>query len=226
MKTTGTPLVPERLWAQMTEGEQQLVRETVRGQRRSSRMVICPHCEKELRVWVELRAALPDADEPAPGFETSMRFTPAEQKFLEAASAVGLLKAFEAAVHEERPGDSIPKDMQKFFLTFWKLIAPVSVPPVARACWQVEFNGPIETYGSNGIIAILCGGVLKAFVPNRYLHTVRLPHAGPGRRPAIPTTELLERWVKGRFGYVPAEAGSFGAAMRQRNKGEFGRLVQ
>jgi hypothetical protein len=41
-------LILDRLWAQMTDTDQRVVKDTVNGPRRKGRKVVCPHCEDDL----------------------------------------------------------------------------------------------------------------------------------------------------------------------------------
>lgn len=221
-------LIPEHLWAQLTVEEQTAIQDTMKGLRRRGRVITCPHCAGEVHIMVDMVARKPQDDaNTSPTPPQIPKRTEIDARFLEAAGASGLLTAFEEAIREERALAGIPTDIPGFFLTFWSLAEPVKIPMIAKASWQMEFDAPVESYGANGIVAILAGGQLRAFVPNRFLHVARaalIP--GGGRRPAISTAPLLERWVKGRFGYVPAEGGAFGQQMKQRSKGGFGRIVQ
>jgi hypothetical protein len=221
-------LIPDRLWTQMTETEQQLVQETMAGLRRGGRDVACPHCAKTIRI-VTTHAAIgkPDAalDHPAPPApEPKPVVRSKEQLVLEAARMSGLLASFIATVTAEKQHGGVPSDMDAFFLLFFRTAQPIKVSAILLASWKQEFGGFIEVWQGNGIVAVLSDGELRTFVPNRLTQPTPLP--GPGQRLTISNTASYERWVKGKFGYVPAGARNFGTALRQAHTGNFGAIVQ
>lgn len=208
----------------MTEAEQQLVRETVAGLRVRGKEVTCPHCSKQIHLGVQLFVKpFPEDDhvqqDVAPPHPPA--YSAKEAELLDTAKRCGLFDAFSHAAREERAFAGVPGDMDGFFLLFWRTIGRVEVPRIALAAWIAEFDGRIEVFGSNGVLAIVSDGDIKAFIPNRYVRR-SLTDKGP----QIPATVQFEQWVKSKFGYVPVGAGHFASALRQSNIGGFGRLVQ
>ena len=225
------PLIPARVWALMTPEEQAehhgLVKEffyTPTGN--------CPGCGAELQVRLsvsvkDMRLGDPSLRAPAstkPERLTIDNRTPHEVRLLAEAAEGGMLAAFEKAVLEEKQGTA-PSNIGQFFLDFFRLARPVAVPRATLDIYTRRYNASIAVFQSNGVAAIVSGDIVKEFAPYSLMRT-RPRQAGrlPGR--LSPQPEQLERWVKGRFGYVPATSKVFSDALRESNVGGFARLVQ
>ena len=220
-------LIPDHLWAQMTEDEQRLVKETMQGLRRRGREITCPHCAKTIRILTTLSARAYDEDEPLDQETPTPPPAPRsviDQRVLEAVRASGLLDAFAHTVRAEKEFSGVPADLDSFFLLFVRSLTPTKVSAITLATWIQEFGGFIEVWQAHGILAVISDGALVAFVPNRY--TEPTPITGTGPRPKVSTTANFERWTKSKFGYVPVGARHFGEALKQRNVGKFGGIVQ
>jgi hypothetical protein len=215
-------LIPDRVWDLLTDEERVRLREIVDGWRHEPR-IVCPQCHAPIGVRLKITAGAVALDlEPVPPVVPLVGAKDAE--LLDAAKSTGMFDAFAHAVQEERQYAGAPADMPAFFLRFWSLLAPVTVPRLALAAWIDEFGGRIQVFGAEGILLVTSDGVAKLFIPNRF---VRASLSSSKDDPQIvPRAAHFERWVKGKFGYVPAGASRFTEALRQRNVGAFGRLVQ
>lgn len=217
--------IPERLWALLSDEEADALREMLAGWRHEPR-INCPSCGADIGVRLKITASPrlaadiynPDP-EPAPPSRPA-----SEAAFLEAAKTSGLMKAFEEAVRAERDHSGVPSDLDAFFLLVWGGLQPTKVSSVVLAAWIQEFGGYIEAFQANGILAVLSDGRLVAFVPLRLTRPQSIDRSGP--RATVSTAAGFDHWRKGRFGYVPVGAQSFGAAMKQRSIGAFGKLTQ
>lgn len=221
--------IPERVWALLTEEETERLQEIVAGWRHEPN-IVCPVCNARLGVRLKISAGAVNLDvaagEPrgdAPVVVAERR-NATDAKLLEAARHSGLMTAFEAAVKVEKEFGGIPGNMDDFFLLFLRTAAYVPVSAVTLAAWKDEFDGFINVIGSQGVLAVLSDGEVKAFFPNRLTRPV--PFAGTGPRPKISNEASFEVWTKGRYGYVPAGAKGFASVLRQANIGKFGTLVQ
>lgn len=225
------PLIPERVWAQMTDDEQRIVNDYVDGFRHEPR-IVCPHCGGGVAVKIKVTAGATRIDaetgerergaspKELPGTNTVIGAR--DRAFLVAARESGLLGAFFAAVKTEKEFGGAPGDIESFFLLFWQTAAPTKVPSVVLAAWIEDFGGRIEVWQAQGIIAILSNGQLMAFFPNR----LTVPQKNTAGTVTVSNAGGFGAWRKSRFGYVPVEARSFGEALQQRNMGAFGAMVQ
>ena len=229
-------LVPERFWEQMTAAEREVVDAYVEGFRYEPRFT-CPECGCWLAVKLKIAAgavkidadgqrvlAGPQTTQPAGPSTPPKSLGAAERVVIEAARTSGVLSAFIAAVNAEKEHGGVPTDIESFFMLFWKTVQPTKVSSVVLATWIEEFGGRIDVWQAQGIIAVLSDGLLMTFFPNRLTLPARVAANGQGAK--ISNANGFEMWRKGRFGYVPVEARSFGDALRQRNIGSFGSLVQ
>lgn len=218
--------IPERVWALLTEEEQARLRQIANGWRYKPN-ITCPQCGAHLGVRLKITAGAVALDDEGhkvdpPVVEVRVPHRPVkESRLIEAAKTTGLLDAFKSAVMAEKEFTGIPADIEEFFLQFWKMAQPTKLNPIALAAWIKEFEGRIVVLASNGILAILCDGQLRAFAPQRLTRSTQVV---PGVR--IPNDQTLDVWIKSKFGYVPVNGGAFSEALRQSNIGKFGTLVQ
>lgn len=230
------PLIPDRFWEQMTEDERELATAYIDGFRHEPK-IVCPHCGGGVAVRLKIVAGAtlidresgkrvrggpqntpPRGKEPTPSAMLGAR----DRAFLEAARQSGLLAAFYAAVRTEKEHSGAPADVADLFLKFWKTAEPIKVNAPTLAVWIDEFGGRIEVLQADGIIAILSDGLLMSFFPNRLTQ----PAKSKDGKGSVSNEGGFGSWRKGKFGYVPVEARSFGEALKQRNIGTFGTLVQ
>ncbi len=220
-------LVPDRVWALLTEDEQRLIRETINGERKSGLEIACPHCQGMIKVSAKIHVRAKDEhDTDKPAIATVQASAPnttsaKDATLLQTAKASGLFDAFARALIAEKEHTGVPSDIEEFFTTFMRNMEPVIVPKMSLAAWMDEFGGRIEVYGTNGVLAVVSDGEIKEFMPNRFVR-----RSTTMRGPQLPTAALFENWTKGRYGYVPSGSGVFAQAMRQRNIGTFGAIVQ
>jgi hypothetical protein len=152
--------------------------------------------------------------------------TPEEEAVLTAAEQHGVIPAFETAARA--CSGTPPKNMLSFFLTFLKTAVPRTVPPFAMEVFRRHLGpGHMEVWGAQGMLAVSLDQKLRLFIPLAHVSGAAVKNLGgkfKGRLTAEP--EVTEAWVKGKHGYVPTGATFFGEALKQRNIGRFGRLVQ
>lgn len=218
-------LIPERVWEMLSEEERDALQAAVDGFRHQPTFC-CPSCQAEVAVKLKVsfgKVALEAAREKTPAAYVFAR-SHVDLRVLEAAKTSGLMNAFVSTVKAEKEFAGVPSDMDEFFLEFFKKAATVDVPCITLTAWADEFGGRIEVWGHQGILAILSDGTLRAFFPKRLTEPVAV--SGKGPRPKVSNEASFALWTKGRFGYVPAGAGAFGQALRQKNIGKFGALVQ
>src|SRR6185503_7111970 len=112
-------LVPDRVWALLTEDEQELIRQTINGERRKGREIICPHCEKIIKIstLVSVRAAdgLDHETPKTPKAASSEPIRAKDEILIEAAKESGLFDAFSRAVIAEKEHSGVPANMEEHF---------------------------------------------------------------------------------------------------------------
>ncbi len=215
-------VIPARVWELLTEDERVRLQEVLDGWRYQPN-IVCPCCQTALGVRLKITAgAIVLETEPPPPVKPQLGAK--DKELLDAAKSTGIFEVFSHAVREAMQYMGVPSDMEAHFLRFWARLIEVSVPRAAMATWITEFGGYIRVYSSDDILLVTSDGIAKQFVPNRF---VRASHSTKNDDPQIvPRSAHFERWVKGKFGYVPAGANRFTDALRQRNIGAFGRVVQ
>lgn len=231
--------IPERVWALLTPDEQTRLREICDGWRHEPR-IVCPCCGSQLGVRLRISAGaisldatgdgIPDDVAPKPFVQdvNTQQLAEAERALIESAERSGLMKAFVRAVHEAKNGSGIPADMNRYFLQFFRSAVVKKVPRFVIDRFNREFSGNFTFWSSQGVLAVSVDGVIRMFVPLSFV-------VGPPVT-SITTKKMggrlqsdgndLEIWIKGRFGYVPLHSENYMDAMKQKNIGKFGALVQ
>lgn len=216
-------LIPERLLEQMTPDEQETARRFIQGIKTRSSQLQCPHCLgiMQVEIGVDLRAVdvpTPKAKYvPPPDLDRVPRHY---RQMIEASKASGLFDQFAGALKEEKLAQ-VPRDIDVFFCRFWDLSAPVHLTARQRDLVQTHYGQGAVAWGANGVLMILRQGLVVAFVPQRFLRAA----VGHGKF-QMSVVPQFEQWVKGPFGYVPADARGFAAELSRQNIGKFGVLVQ
>lgn len=217
-------LIPDRLWAQMTEEEQDLAKDVVKGLRNRGRKFKCPHCDCELSVAlavditaVELATPAQAPVLPRPG---TGKLPTHYQQMLDAAKASELFEHFRQALWEQQPSTK-GADLDIVFCKYWNEIAPLNLTRNQLHRLLDHYGQSAEIWAAHGVIAVVRAGVIVAFLPQRFTK----PAVGI-RGFQMETVPQLESWVKGPYGYVPEGARGFAAELRRQNIGKFGLLVQ
>lgn len=232
------PAIPDRVWELLSEDERDKLRLIVDGWRHEPR-VECPSCGARLGIKLRITAGAVTIDEsgnverivvepqssdhqPVP-----LGLTANEKKLLDDAAHSGLLKAFGNAVREDKP-TNIPKDIGAHFLTFLRTAAAKTVPAFAIEYFNDQYAGRLMFWSAQGIIAVTVDGILCEFVPLRFICGATVSSIGTGKMKGrlMASERELDIWVKGRFGYVPLGSGHYLDAMRQKNIGKFGAIIQ
>jgi hypothetical protein len=222
------PLVPERLWVLMTPDEQATVNDVVEGWRYEPRFP-CPHCGGGMAIKLKVTAGAfridaetGQLDKPAPPPQPAPPSAQdrADANFLDKVGRDGTLEAFADAVRVTR-ATGMPSEMGQYFLSFLRTLVKLKMPAVAAARMRQEWpEGKLYFRCAQGIVAVFVDDAIRQFVPQDMLIGVKTKG---GVR--VASGGDIERWVKGRFGYVP-DGGAFSQAMSQRSVGAFGALVQ
>lgn len=227
-------LIPDRVWELMTTDEQEAVRLIVDGWKFQP-TTECPSCGVRLgfKVRITTAAVLLDEQPVTPPTALDVRLgswegtlSEAERRVLQEAKEVGLLAAFKQAVEEEK-GAQAPQNIGKFLFEFLMNARLDVVPRFVMDEYKDAFDGRVDFYSSQGIFAVTADGAMRAFFPKSRLvgRGVKRNVAG-SLGAAFRSDDRMVEWIRGRFGYVPRECHAFSAALRQRNVGKFGAIVQ
>ena len=215
-------VVPDRLWALMTDEEQAELRSFVAGMLRPTFQ--CPNCKSEVGVRVKLSFGVIALDT---GYKTppqSMRVErpKSDLQLLAQAKDNGMFGAYEKALREEKQ-DQVPRALdaiEDLFLKFFQLGVPLKACNGAKDAYRARYTGHLDFVQSNGVVGVTEDRALIEFAPLRYF---RIPK---GSVALASPREKAEEWIKTRFGYVPKTSTLFASAMRNKSVGGFGRLVQ
>lgn len=193
-----------------------------------NRIVMCPHCQKELRIDVCSTVTGARTME-----EHELSFGPDQWKeglsdselaLIKQAQISGLLKAFGEAV-EQRGGMSSPRSMERFLVTFLRTMAVSRVPEYVIRHYNAEYGRrPLEFWQGQGVCAVIVDGRIRAFVPLQIFkgHMVKSVR-GENTKRMGGDEQTLQAWTKTRFGYVPDSAVVFARELRRKSIGEFAR---
>ena len=190
----------------------------------------CPHCEKDIVVVVIFGMADVSADVLTPELgemkdipAKADRFTAREEEILKSATLSGVFPAFKSAVERVQEGQR-PKHVERFFLNFLRTATRKIVPHDALEVLLREFGRQsLEVWGNSSLLAIVSGGVIKAFVPYTVVKPAPLTfHEGGRFRADTEENGAMREWTKTRWGYVVGR-GEFYDVLRKRSIGEFAR---
>ena len=218
-------LIPDHLWSQMTPEQQELVKETITGQRNRGKCITCPHCQGRINVLLAVEITATDIPAPRPAV-TSLppqgvgRLPKHYQNMLDAAKASGLYAHFLAALQEQNPQSKI-QDADVVFCKYWTEVQPVHLTARQSDLLWTSYGQRVEVWGVHGVYTIVQGDEVKAFVPQRFLKS-SVGH----NKFTFSVAPQFETWVKGPYGYVPIESRGFASELRRQNIGKFGVLVQ
>jgi hypothetical protein len=215
-------LIPERLWAQLTDEEKAVHRAVLDGAAHSV-AVACPSCQHAFEVRLKLTAKVHSQAAIRPPEAVTPPVTP-EDRVLDAAERSGVFDAFRAACERLRASNR-PTDFRRYFVMWVAKRDTVQVPAASLAVLREDIGdrGYIELWQWGGIAGVVVDRHLRMFVPYDYLKGLSGGEALPMR---LPATQPLTTWVRGRFGYVPVEARGFQEALQERSIGGFARLTQ
>lgn len=232
-------LLPDRVYALLTDEERERISTIADGWRHEPR-VDCPSCGASLgvRLKVTAGAVIVDPDgrsvkaetkpaDPPPPSVADDGFNPQELRIIQDAEESGMFDAFCNAVREEKIGQT-PANLRRFLFTFLQTARVTSdVPNYMLRQMKETHGGFVSFYSGNGVIAVVSDGVVREFIPVRYVKRgarAKMP-GGLAATLADPEAQFTE-WVRGRFGYVPRDSKVFADALRQPTVGSFGRMVQ
>jgi hypothetical protein len=222
-------LIPERLLKLMTDEERERVDAAVAGLR--GHHIQCPRCSATLSVRLKTVVKSVVIDDDPALFQKQSTATSEEserQSLLDEADRTGLLAAFVEALEQSASSEATAKDKRGVLLTWFKNAKLRAVPRVSVEMFREEYpRGYLEFWTAHGVIGVVVEKVLRQFIPQRLVITAPSSKAmgGVAHRLAPPEQEARV-WVRGRHGYVPVDTPIFSSAMRQRNVGEFAKLVQ
>lgn len=180
--------------------------------------IACPHCQNAVSVTLSAKVTVADAAEK--GIESSNGLTEAQKQLLKDARSQGLFEAFSTVVRRVKR-DQVPRQMEKFFLQFFKAAAPKKVPAHMLRALILAFPGTrIEFRANEGVGVVLADGLVRAFVPQSYVMGQRVPGASGVRLRA--DEDGFDDWIRTRYGFV-AGPGPMFQALQKRSIGEFSR---
>lgn len=227
-------LFPQRVMDLLTPEERDRVNEIVDGWKFNPTCA-CPACGVRIGMVVSIttKAVCLDLQPREAPMSPAIRANDwrgrlplVEQRLLDEAEATGLLAAFRQAVEEEKAG-TMPGNVEKFLLEFLYNARMDVVPRFVLDEYRDQFQGRVDFYSSQGIFAVTCDGVTRAFFPKSRLVGRGMKRSVPGQMAAqFRSDERMTDWIRGKFGYVPRESTLFREALNQPNRGKFGVLVQ
>lgn len=189
---------------------------------KQGRTLPCPTCGTVLRVHIGLRLEVSETtEEPsAPQLDSE------SQRLVDAARASGLLSTFHEVV-ERIMQDRIPKDVDRFFVTFLRTATPRRIPRFALDRFNKMFaHRHLEYWGAQDVGMVIVDGHIRLFVPQQLLRGTAVRRmsggkAGSRRQLDIAVApEQLEEWIRTQWGYVAGE-GALLTMFRRKAIGDF-----
>lgn len=180
-----------------------------------SRPFECPHCHKPIKVKVSTEILeVSSLTEEEGNIDWTYGLTQEQKEVVQIAKDTGVLSAFELTVREVKT-HQFPRNIERFFLNFFKTAVPKVIPKFALDYFIHEFAGArIEFWTAQGIGAVVADGVIHTFIPAELVtgRKARIT-AGRGRaRLCAPADEGdLREWMarrRGRLTSLHTEAAS------------------
>lgn len=193
------------------------------------KMFACPHCGEWCSLPVSIKILEPvkkledcyQPNDPLQGLTVEQR------EVVTAAQRSGLLAAFSDAVNNRANNSQnhVPADrMGRFLVTFLKTAGAKRVPSFVLAHYTKAFpNEVISFWGSQGVLVVVAGAKISAFLPIHLAVGNRITRANGGYLKARVDADQgdFEQWVKTKHGYVPRGAPMFLDALRKKSIGAF-----
>jgi hypothetical protein len=186
----------------------------------------CPHCQEELILDIiswEVRE--PKTKDPESWLNNLSEH---ERILVDRCVESGLVKAFTEALEGRTTGQQTPRNPRRLLLTFFKTSAPKRVPQWALDYYIGQFGGRIEFWGSEGVLAIISDGSIRAFAPVELLLGVAARNILGGKKRVETTEREFYSWASTRHGYVAVRNGEMPLLFRElkkKSRGAFQRPV-
>jgi hypothetical protein len=185
----------------------------------------CPCCQATLEIRLSVTLDQVSTKEGNSEFECALNsqepiFTADEQKVLKYAKANGIYAGFVEVVKILK-SDSLPGNIEKFFLTVLATMKPRLLPKFALNRFIEDFPGTIDFYASQGIGIVVSSGEIKRFVPTELMGSAKIKGIGVGTKKRISVApEELDGFLKTKYGLV-AHRGAMFSMMGGKSLGNF-----
>jgi hypothetical protein len=192
----------------------------------SAKTFQCPCCNARIQFKTSTRivaveAVLPSGESVEQKPKVNPKFTDEEAAIIERARESGILKNFADALSQT---SNVPKDAEKYFLTFLKLAQRKDYPQfgLRMALPKGDGGGKLEAWVCQEITLITSDGYFKQFIPTKLVRgeTLESLSANGGIQKKQMT---LDMWVRTGFGYVKGKGLLFKELRSARSHGGFAR---
>ena len=179
----------------------------------------CPHCQKAISVYFWAKARRLEPREPKDWRESLSLPERAAVDELERAGVVAAFSDAMTHVAPARDSREEPPNSAKALMKFLRECRPYWPTTSETQRLADEFGRTdCKLWTYRALVAVVVGGRIRAFIPSSSTSS----KVGMSE---VARNETLDLWIRGRYGYIAGEGPLFDA-MRQRNLGDFARLVQ
>lgn len=183
----------------------------------------CPYCSQEILLPVKIQLLEPIKAESQSGPDPLRGLTPDQISIIEFATKNGIMEPFSAAYRRAQlQGHGDPG---RLFVQWIKTCVPKTVPAFVVSFFAAKFKTRVDFFGAQGVIAVMSGRMLLAFVPQKYvlgtLPSTMNGNASRSARRIFADTSDFHDWVKTPHGYVPHGCDLFLSELRRKCIGEF-----
>ena len=184
----------------------------------------CPHCRE--RITVEVNAGIQSiragaAPALTKGEEWWSTLDPDEQGLASTLEASGVVAAYLAAYTAQ--GGSAPDVPLRSMWGFFSRAVETRLPVDSLKYYKQTYSvANVRALIFNGVVAVLCNGTIKEFVPAKMFKgsKVRTLAKGEIALHVKPAHDVVERWTKTKHGYI-ADGAAFSQMMSRRSIGAF-----
>ena len=126
-------------------------------------MFECPHCRKSIKIAIQTDILAVDIPEEEGNIDWNAGLSDQEKVAIQTAKESGTLEAFKRAVEY---GDSRPKSIERFFISYLRIAKPRIIPEFATRALFKEFpRQRVNVLQAQGILAVVVEGSIRKFIP-------------------------------------------------------------
>lgn len=169
---------------------------------------ICPCCNSLIKVGIAISAEVTveklSTDDNTNLDDWRSGLTDGQIAAIENAESIGAIEAFRQAVDESKSLDT-PRDIRKFFLTFWRTARPKAIPRISLSIITRSIGGRIDIWAAQGVSAVVADGRMRQFIPIELLTGAPITKISRANKTVARMDvdeNLLKEWIDSKKGYI------------------------
>jgi hypothetical protein len=193
-----------------------------RAERVAKRCIACPHCNELLLINLSTTVHMSGVPDEVLSMQPD-DLQPSQRELLDESKSSGVFQAWYRAASDAFNGAMAPAKADRAFLRFWSRAFRRELRPEVVAILRERGDAKgryVSALHFQDVVAIFDDGRLVGFYPvGAVIGRDGKNIKAKDRR--APDTTQLERWIKTRHGYVPAQSRVFAESMQRRSAGAF-----